>query len=130
MKQLLITIPALVLVGCGKETEVFQSKEKLIKGDAKVSFTTKHRDGKMLLKAKVFPYKGTVEKTLNLSPNAEVAIVSSDVDGFEIFEQVIALKGMKRMGEDYLEKDFQRNMTKEKYNSIKKYNIGRVGFVE
>ncbi len=133
MKHLLLTaIAAVLLVGCGNEDDVRRNANDLeVAGDAKLSLSFKYRDGQMLLKVKVYPYKGTVERTLN-QPNdlSNIMLVFKDEDGFEIFEQDFKLKDMRNHGDEYLEIDSKKTITEENYNLIKKYSLGRAGFVE
>jgi len=94
MKQLLITIAAVVLVGCGGDDseKVREDTTTILSGKAKVDIKMKHRDGHMLLKLKVYPFKGIIEKTFNQNNNAaSFKIIFSDKDDFEVTSQIFQL---------------------------------------
>ena len=134
MKQLLITIAALVMVGCGgDDSEKVRSNlvDETLVGDAKISMKMKYRDGKMLLKLKAYPYKGTIEKNLNQKDNgASIRIIFQDKDDFEITTFTIELDEMLNIGDQHLELDLTKTISEKRYNLIANYKIGSFGFVE
>ena len=59
IKHLLITIAAVVLVGCGNENDVkYYVDDSIVNDDTIVSVTSKYRGGKILFKVILKPMKG------------------------------------------------------------------------
>ena len=133
MKQLLITIAALVLVGCGGDDseKVREVTTTILSEKAKVDIKMKHRDGHMLLKLKVYQFKGIIEKNYNQNDNAaSFKIIFTDKDEFEVTSQIFQLEDMLMREDQHLEIDLRRTMSKEKYDLIKHTTIGVAGFIE
>ena len=106
-------------------------EDTAIVGDAKLNIMTKYRDGQMLLKVKAYPYKGTIEKSLNRKgSDPTVSLIFQDEDDFEITTFEFKLDQMLHVGDQHLELNLTREISEKKYDLIKAYKTGHYGFVE
>jgi len=136
MKQLLITIAALVLVGCGGDENKVRDwpTELILNGEAKVLLYTKYRDGKLLVKVELSPYKGKVEQAfLKAYSRPTITLNFFDSDNFGVTEHSIKVKLMSRVNDKnetvkYLLYDGSFTLPKEKYKLITSYQPSWSGF--
>ena len=137
MKQLLITIAAVVLVGCGGDENKVREwpRTTILNGEAKVLLSSKYRDGKLLVKVELRPYKGKVEQAYSeLYSAPTITLQFLDSDQFRVFEHEISVKKMTRLTDQssktvlYCIYDGSFSLPKEKYKMITSYMVSWSGF--
>jgi len=136
MKQLLITIATLVLVGCGGDENKVRKwpRTTILHGEAKVALSSKYRDGKLLVKVLLSPYKGKVEQACREPFSVPtITLQFLDSDQFRVFEHEIKVKSMTHIKENssktlHCYYDGSITMPKEKYKMITSHNVLWRGF--